>query len=201
MKCKANTRVFLIRHGEPAEAIRGRCYGRLDVGLSREGQRQLQIVSQRLQDEPMRAVYASPRKRTIQSGQIIAQRHMCPVTIEERLCEIDFGDFEGRTYDEVSQAYPEIYRQWMETPTHVQFPNGESFRQMQARVLEAAREICARHRGETIAIVSHGGVNRILLAAALEIPPANIFRMAQRYGAINLLVLVEDYPSIELLNA
>ena len=88
----------------------------------------------------------------------------------------------------------------MERPTEVQFPNGESFRQTQARVLEAARELYARHRGQTIAIVSHGGVNRILLASALEIPDANIFRVSQRYAAVNLLVLIDGYPSIELVN-
>lgn len=196
-----NTHIWLIRHGEPCPESRGRCYGRLNVGLSAEGQRQIHIVSQRLREEPISAVYVSPRKRAIESGEIIAQCHPCSITVEERLREIDFGDFEGRPYDEIAQTHPEIYRQWMETPTEVQFPNGESFRKMQARVLESAREIYAHHRGETIVIISHGGVNRILLAAALEIPAANIFRIAQRYAAMNLLVLIDDYPSIELMNA
>jgi len=196
-----HTRVWLIRHGEPCSESRGRCYGRLNVGLSAEGQRQLRAVSTRLRDEPIGAVYVSPRKRAIESAEILAPDHSCPITIEERLCEIDFGDFEGRPYDEIAKTHPELYRQWMEHPTDVQFPHGESFGQMQTRVLEAGREIYARHRGETIAIVSHGGVNRILLAAALEIPAANLFRIAQRYAAANLLVLMGDYPSIELINA
>lgn len=194
------TRVWLIRHGEPDAESRGRCYGRLNVGLSAEGQTQLHDVAKRLQEEPISAIYVSPRKRTIESGEILAQVHSCPVSIEDRLCEIDFGDFEGKTYDEIARTHAELYRQWMERPTEVQFPNGESFRQTQARVLEAARELYARHRGQTIAIVSHGGVNRILLASALEIPDANIFRVSQRYAAVNLLVLIDGYPSIELVN-
>jgi broad specificity phosphatase PhoE len=65
---------------------------------------------------------------------------------------------------------------------------------MQARVLDASSELFAQHRGETNATVSHSGVNRILLAAAY------IFRIAQRYAAINLLTLIGDYPSIDLMN-
>src|SRR5262249_24670154 len=109
-------------------------------------------------------------------------------------------DFEGKPYDEIAQTHPEIYRQWMEHPTETQFPNGESFRQMQERVLRAACELYRCHRGNTIAIVSHGGVNRILLAEALGIPATNIFRISQRYAAINLIALIEEYPSVELMN-
>jgi alpha-ribazole phosphatase len=195
------TRIWLIRHGEPSRESKGRCYGRLNVGLSDGGRKQLNDVSTRLQNEPITAIYVSPRARAVESGEILGQGRSCLVNIEERLCEIDFGDFEGKSYEEIAQTHPEIYRQWMEQPTEVQFPNGESFRQTQARVLRAAHDLYARHRDETIAIVSHGGVNRILLAAAMGIPDANIFRIAQRYAAVNLIVLVEDYPSIELMNA
>jgi alpha-ribazole phosphatase len=196
-----HTRVWLIRHGEPSPESRGRCYGRLDVGLSTEGRRQLQAVSEKLRGEAISAIYSSPRKRTVESAEILAQGHSSSITIEERLCEIDFGDFEGRPYDEIAQTHPEIYTQWMEHPTETQFPNGESFRQMQQRVLQAANEIYRRHRGNTIAIVSHGGVNRILLAEAVAIPALNIFRIAQHYAAMNLLVLIGNYPSVELVNA
>jgi broad specificity phosphatase PhoE len=125
----------------------------------------------------------------------------CSVTTEEKFREIDFGDFEGKLYDDIAQEYPAIYRQWMESPTETQFPNGENFVQMQARVVDAAYKLYARHHGETIAIISHSGVNRILLAAALGVSNANIFRIAQRYAARNLITLFGDYPSVELMNA
>ncbi len=197
----ANTRVWLIRHGEPISESRGRCYGKLDIDLSLEGRRQLQAVADKLSGEPIGAIYSSPRRRALESSAILRGRLLCSVTVEERFREIDFGDFEGRLYGDIAQEYPENYREWMEHPTETQFPNGESFVQMQARVVDAAHELYARHRGETIAIVSHGGVNRILLAAALDVANANIFRIAQRYAAMNLLTLIGDYPSIELMNA
>jgi len=132
---------------------------------------------------------------------MLAESLHAAIALEERLREIDFGVFEGRLYEEIAQEYPETYSQWMEHPAETQFPNGESFVQMKARVIEAAHELYARHRGETIAVVSHGGVNRILLAAALGVANADIFRIAQRYAAMNLLVLIGDYPSVELMNA
>ena len=198
---EGNTRIWIIRHGEPAPETRGRCYGHLDVDLSGNGRRQVQAVASKLRDETFRAIYSSPRQRALESAAILAEGSRVTVTIEERFREIDFGSFEGRLYDEIAQEYPEIYRQWMEHPTETHFPNGESFVQMQARVTEAAREIYAGHRGETIAILSHGGVNRILLAAALGVANENIFHIAQRFAAMNLVVLIGDYPSVELMNA
>jgi alpha-ribazole phosphatase len=198
---ETNTRIWIIRHGEPCPESSGRCYGHLDIELSPMGRTQLQAVAGELSREPISAIYSSPRRRALESAAILSEPSRCPITTEERFREIDFGDFEGKLYDDIAQGYPEIYRQWMERPAETQFPNGESFVQTQARVLEAAHELYARHRGDTIAIVSHGGVNRILLAAALGVSNANIFRIAQRYAARNLLTLIGDYPSVELMNA
>lgn len=198
---RKTTKVWLIRHGEPSEDSRGRCYGRLDVGLSALGRRQVQAAADFLRDERFVAIYVSPRKRTRESGAILAQGRCCGITIEDRLCEIDFGDFEGRTYDEIAAASPDVYRQWMEHPTETQFPNGESFSHMRDRVLQAFHDILQRHHGESLAIVSHGGVNRILLADALGVPAPNIFRIAQQYAAVSRISYIDGYPLVELVNA
>jgi alpha-ribazole phosphatase/probable phosphoglycerate mutase len=194
------TRLWLIRHGEPVPDVRGRCYGRLDVSLSPEGRRQIESVAERLASEPLAAIYASPRKRTLESAEIIAARHACGVRIEANLREIDFGDFEGRTYDEIAQLYPEIYRQWMEQPTEVEFPNGESFSKLRARVTLILAVLLDRHSGQSVALVTHGGTIRTVLAEVLSIPSPNIFRIAQGYAAINLIRYIGSHPVIELVN-
>jgi len=71
---------------------------------------------------------------------------------------------------------------------------------MRTRVLAAAADLRARHAGEAIALVTHGGVNRIILADALGMPPAHIFRIAQRYGAVNRIRYFGDTPLVELVN-
>ncbi len=193
-------RLWLIRHGEPDAEVRGHCYGRLDVGLSAEGRRQLEPAAKRLASEPLSAIYASPRKRTLESAGILAVPHACGVRIDEDLREIDFGDFEGLAYDEIALRYPEIYRQWMQRPTEVQFPGGESFAAMRVRVTRAISALRERHAGQSIALATHGGVIRIALAQALSIPAANIFRIAQRYAAVNLIVFMDHHPIVELVN-
>jgi len=194
------TNIWIIRHGEPEAGAQGRCYGRLDVGLSLEGRKQLERVADHLRSEPLAAIYASPLRRTMESATILGRHHSCGVEILAGAREFDFGDFEGLSYDEIAQSYPEIYRDWMEKPTETQFPNGESFEYMRTRVVETAEFLRSRHANQSVVLVTHGGVARIMLAEALELSSTNIFRIAQRYAAINRIRYMNAYPSVELVN-
>jgi len=204
------TRIWLIRHGEPVEEARQRCYGSLDVGLSETGRRQMVGVAEYLAAEslvkenpakqPLSAIYASPLSRTRESAGILAAALQSPLEISAGLREINFGDFEGLTYDEIAARHPDLYRLWMERPTQIRFPNGESFSEMRVRVLETFDEIRQNHAGQTIAMVSHGGVNRIVLAWALQMPDECLFRLAQDHAAVNLLEFIEGVPIVKMLN-
>jgi alpha-ribazole phosphatase len=194
------TRLWLIRHGEPSAESRHRCYGALDVGLSEQGRVQMADVAAYLRGEHLAAVYASPLSRALESAKILAAGHACLVEVIPDLREIDFGDFEGLAYDEIAARYPDLYRQWMGTPTAIEFPNGEAFATMRARVLRAVEAIVRSRAGQTAAIVSHGGVNRILIAEALQMPEQCLFRVAQEHAAINLLSFSDGSPLVQLLN-
>ena len=130
----------------------------------RDGRRQIAETNEFLQNFGLSAVYTSPRQRAVESAKIIAQSLEISPAVCENLAEIDFGDFEGKTYAELEIEFPETFKKWMETPTEVEFPNGESFTQMRARVVRETEKILQSHERETIALVSHGGVNRIILA-------------------------------------
>jgi alpha-ribazole phosphatase len=195
------TRVWLIRHGEPVEEARNRCYGSLDLCLSEAGRKQMQDIADYLKSEPISAVYTSPRSRALEGARILASTVSGGIpTVAQDLREIDFGDFEGLTYDEIAGRNPELYHLWMENPTEVLFPNGEGFREMRDRVLNAFDAIQRKHDGQTIALVTHGGVNRILLAHALQMPGNCIFRLAQDYAAMNLIEFMQEFPVVRLLN-
>jgi alpha-ribazole phosphatase/probable phosphoglycerate mutase len=194
-------RIWLIRHGEPVAEARGRCYGSLDFGLSEEGRRQIERVADYVRSEPISAVYTSPRSRAWEGAKILAAAVSVPVLeVVEDLREMHFGDFEGLTYDEIAAQNPEFYRLWMKNPTEAVFPNGESFREMCNRVLRAFQAIEHKHDGQTVALVTHGGVNRILLADTLQIPDNCVFRLAQEHAAINLIEFMQGLPVVRLLN-
>src|SRR5260370_25958711 len=195
------TVLWLLRHPEPEASARGRCYGSLDVALSPNGIRQAHSVADALAQNTFAAIYTSPRQRCTQAARILAVGRHCPMESVLALREMDFGEFEGRSYDEIATIYPDLYQQWMEHPTETQFPGGESFRVMCTRVLAATRDLRSRHAGQFIALVTHGGVSRIILADALGMAPANIFRIGQRYGAINVIRYFDETPIVELVNA
>ena len=195
------TVLWLLRHPEPEASARGRCYGSLDVALSPEGIRQARSVADRLAQETFTAIYTSPRQRCRQAAQILAAGRTCPVETKAALRELDFGQFEGRTYDEIAALYPDLYQQWMERPTETQFPGGESYGEMHARVMAITRDLPSRHAGQSIALVTHGGVIRIILADALGMDSGNIFRIGQRYGAINVVRYFGESAIVEMVNA
>jgi alpha-ribazole phosphatase len=194
------TRFWLIRHGELVEEARNRCYGSLDFALSETGRGQMARAAEYLSKEPMAAVYTSSLSRAIESSRIIAASRPTPIHMVPDLREINFGDLEGLTYDEIATRHPDIYRQWMNAPAEVPFPNGESLSEMRARVLHAFAAIQAETENQTVAVVTHGGVIRILIAWALQMPDNCLFRLSQDPGGISLLTITDGFPIVQLLN-
>jgi broad specificity phosphatase PhoE len=164
------------------------------------GQRHAQLLARTLDRIPLSAVYSSPRNRAVETAAPLAAVHGLTPIVDEALREIDFGDFEGRSYEEIEQGHPELYRQWMQTPTLVQFPGGESYPRLRRRALQARDAIRARHPGETVAVVAHGGVLRTMLADCLSMPDEAIFRLEQSYGAISIIDWIDSLPLLRLLN-
>jgi alpha-ribazole phosphatase len=197
----SETVLWLVRHPEPDDAVRGICYGSLDVPLSPRGIEQTQSIAAWLSRHDLDAIYTSPSQRCVETARCIAAGRSCSVEPADALRELDFGDFEGRPYHEIAELHPDFYREWMEHPTGVHFPGGENFKQMAERVIATARELVSQHCGQHLVFVSHGGAIRIILADALGMPPNNIFRIAQHYGAINCIRYIGSLPLVELLNS
>jgi len=168
--------------------------------LSPDGTLQANAVARRLANETISKVYASTSSRAVETAQILAQPHGLNVQTIGDLREMHFGDLEGLTYDEIERGWPDIFHSWMTMPTETQFPNGESFRQMRKRVLEALDSLLKSHKNEAIAIVTHAGVIRAILASALSIPDREIFRLGQNPGALNRVHYSDSGPLVDLIN-
>lgn len=193
------TILWLIRHGAPGGA-EGLCYGRHDVALSEEGALQAKDLAERFASEPVDVIYASPLRRAMDTARILAERRRLAIETCGDFAEIDFGEFEGRSYEEIEALFPETFQLWMREPTQVRFPQGENFQDLKQRVLRALDFVLARHAGQKIVIVSHAGVIRILLAQALRIPDTHVFRLDQEYGSLNRIDYFDHGPLVRLIN-
>ena len=195
------TRLIVLRHPEPVESAAGRCYGSLDVELSAAGMAHAGRLAQALRPARLAAVYSSPRARARLAAEQVAGSHGLSVTLEDDLRELDFGEFEGRTYDDIRREHPQLYERWMRAPTTVRFPGGESYADLRGRAVAATARMRAEHAGRAAAVVTHGGVARAVLADALGMPDEAIFALDQSYGAINVIDWFGDRPLVRAVNA
>jgi alpha-ribazole phosphatase len=148
----------------------------------------------------LNAVYCSDLSRAVRSAEIIAEPYgLAPVKIPE-LRERSFGVWEGMTFTEIKERYPGEFEAWADNPVAHSPVGGESTLEVKERVVKALEEILNRHIGDNVAIVAHGGVNRILICHVLGTPIENIFRIEQDYGAVNVIEFWNKYPVVKLLN-
>ena len=165
------TRILAIRHGETAWNVDTRIQGHLDIPLNAQGLRQAAHLAQALaQGDAVDAVYASDLSRAHATASAIAQALQQSVTAHPGLRERHFGEFQGRTFAEIEVELPEHAWHWRKrTPDWVPPGGGESLEMLRERILKTVDELAARHTGQQIVLVAHGGVLDILYRAATRL--------------------------------
>jgi len=196
----ASTWVYLARHGEVLHAAEGRFFGHTDIALSDVGQAQVTALGESLGGEPIEAVYSSDLLRARTSAAPLAVARGTDVVAVPPLREMAMGRWEGLTFAEIRAREPELCAQWLADPFAMAFPGGEGLPDLQARALPALRSVVQRHAGSRIAVVAHGGTNRVILADALGLPLGNIFRLAQDYAAWSLIEYRDHDAIVHILN-
>jgi broad specificity phosphatase PhoE len=196
----ASTWVYLARHGEVLHAAEGRFFGHTDVALSPAGLLQAAALGERLSGEPIEAVYASDLLRARQSATPLAAARGTDVVAVPPLREMDMGRWEGLTFAEIQAREPELCDRWLADPFAMPFPDGEGLPDLRARAVPALRKVVERHAGGRIAVIAHGGTNRVILAEALGLPLGNIFRLGQDYAAWNLVEYRETGAVVHAVN-
>ena len=182
-----STWIYLARHGEVLHAAEGRFFGHTDVALSPAGTAQVEALAERLGAEPIEAVYSSDLLRARQSAGPLAAARGTGVVAVPPLREIAMGRWEGLTFAEIRAREPELCDRWLAEPFAIPFPAGEGLADLQARALPAIRTLVERHAGGRIAVIAHGGTNRVILGEALGLPLANFLRLAQDYAGWSLI--------------
>lgn len=163
------TRIVLIRHGETAWNRETRIQGHTDIPLSALGLAQAGRLAEALADEPLDAIYSSDLSRARQTAEALARTRGLEVHLDAGLRERAFGSFEGLSWREIDEGYPEDAARWRRREPDFAVGGGESLNTFSARCLDAARRAAAAHAGQSIALVAHGGVLDCLYRAATRV--------------------------------
>ena len=163
------TRILAVRHGETAWNRDTRIQGHTDIELNDHGRWQAHRLADALRDEPLAACYASDLGRALETARAVARHHDLPVHTHAGLRERCFGRFEGHTWAELETRYPEESMAWRKRVPDFAPAGGESLLQLRERVVRTVTELAARHPGEQVLMVAHGGVLDILYRAATRL--------------------------------
>lgn len=196
--------ILLLRHGQIPQSHPRRFVGQRDLPLDSEGERQADLVASWLRLvlpglPPFEGIVHSPLARTTKTASILAEAVDAQLEPEPALREISLGKWEGLSKVEVEARFPGALQKRGDDMAGVAPEGGESFRDVQKRVMPAIEDIAARTNGTRI-VVAHGGVNRAILCTLLGMPLANIFRLGQDYCCCNALVKGQDGLEVQAVN-
>ncbi|MCL5256973.1 MAG: histidine phosphatase family protein [Chloroflexi bacterium] len=160
------TRLILVRHGQSIGNTLDQLQGWRDGYLTEEGLRQAELMAASLAGrKEIAALYSSPLRRAWQTAEAIARQTGLAPVAHPGLREISFGEAEGLSVYELPEVYPEVYKGWQrKDDIDFGWPGGETRRVFHKRVVDTMNEIAGKHRGETIAVVSHGGALGVYVA-------------------------------------
>lgn len=181
------TRIILVRHGQTVWNREERFRGQTDVALDAVGLRQAEATGRYVARRwPVSIVYASPLKRTMQTAEAIARPQGITVEPTKYLIDVHFGDWQGELAAEIARRQPDLFRAWLEAPHTVRFPGGESLEIVRHRLTKMLDDLTPHHTGETIALVGHAVVNRVLLCIVLGWGNERFWRVRQDTCAVNV---------------
>ncbi len=192
------TRIYLARHGEVVK--HGVYNGHNDVDITPNGCQQMERLRDFLQDKKLSAVYSSDLQRTQKGAEIIAQPHGLKPQGFSHFREMHFGRWQNLSYSEVMERYPEDIPQWISNLETFCIPGGESLKDVRDRAMPKLQELIASHPGKEIALVSHGALNRVIIAEALHLSFAYLLRIEQDYGCLNIIEYTPSGARVKLIN-
>lgn len=179
------TRIVLIRHGQTEWNKVDRFRGRADLELNEAGASQAEALACRLASWPIAAVYSSPSRRAMQTARPVAQRLGIEVRPDNDLIDIDFGSWQGLSLEEAAAKDGALCKQWIDNPHLVKFPHGESLGDVRSRVDSLLRRVLVEHPQQTVALVSHKVVCKVLVCSIIGADNSHFWQVEQDVAAIS----------------
>lgn len=195
-----NRSIYLVRHGrlQTVDDLR-RYIGHSDVPLNEVGILQAHNLQKKIVQADIKSVFCSDLSRSWRTAEIIVGDKKVPIISRHELREINMGEWEGCSFSDITCRFPDEFKRRGEDIENYCVPGGESFADCKRRVLPVFQEIMENTYGDVL-FVGHAGVNRLLLCHVLELPLANIFRLCQDYGCLNIIHQDQTGYRVKLLN-
>jgi alpha-ribazole phosphatase len=196
----SGAQVYLIRHGDTGEALKGRFVGRNDVPLGPIGQRQAAALARRPDLKSSREAFCSPMLRVRETLAYSGLDLACQQDADLR--EIDFGRWEGLSFAEISRDYPAEVDRWARLEQDFRFPEGEAYANFLQRIQQAAERIARTAAVQTapVAVFAHGGVIRALICHWLGLPARHYLLFEIEPASVSTVRLFGDRGVLTRLN-
>jgi probable phosphoglycerate mutase len=191
--------IYLLRHGEVEGNAEKRFIGQSDPPLSGVGRQHARVWNIKLAPIEWETVICSDLRRSEETARIIAGDKQAAIRTTPKLREILLGKWEGLSRDYVRRYFPEQWRKRGDDLANYQPPGGESFKDLQERVVPPFEAVSLQLKGHSL-IIAHAGVNRVILCHILGMPLSNLFRLGQDYGALNIIDYGRKVSRILALN-
>lgn len=194
------TRLYLVRHGEVEESYHRIFGGRIDMNLSPRGQLQAVSVSDYFEPFTLDAIYCSPMNRAQQTVAPLQTSKGIPVITMNDLREMDFGDWTGHRWEEIQEKFGVSAFTWIEQIEAGLVPNAETGEMLRGRIKPCIETILASHSGQTVAVVCHGGVIRVILSLLLKLPLPAMASFEVDYCSVSIVDCHQERAVLQLLN-
>jgi probable phosphomutase (TIGR03848 family) len=192
------TRFLLIRHAT-TEAVGKQLSGRkAGVNLNEEGQAQAQALAQRLVGLPLKAIYSSPVQRAVQTAEPIANVLQLQIVQSDDFQELDFGEWTGAGFDTLAAEVQ--FQRFNSFRSHTRIPGGETMLEAQVRIVTGLQNLCAIHRDQTVAVVSHSDMIKAAIAYYLGVPLDLFQRIEISPGSVSVVEVYDETARILLVN-
>lgn len=193
------TTFLLVRHAAHDWVGRGFAGRMPDVAINAQGRREADALVRRLQGRPLDAIYCSPQPRTQQTAQPLASARGLPIAIDPAFDEVDLGEWQGRTFEEVRDQ--QAWKLWLERRSTAQPPGGESFANVAMRSMEGLRSLVRRHPDRQVLVVSHGDVIKAMVAGVLGLSLDRLEQFDVAPVSVSIVAMGADWAQLQLLNA
>src|SRR5262245_4578802 len=193
-------RLFAVRHGATEWSQARRFTGWRDIPLSEEGRRQCEAVATALAASHATSVWASPLERARVSAEIVAKPHHLDLRLDQAFREMGFGSWEGLTRAEVADRFPREWKLWNTTPAEFSVPGAEPLTAVAERVATGLDALRDEFDGQTVILVTHAIVVRLIVLAAMGLGPERLWAVDAAPGGISELEYRTDWVTVHRMN-